>query len=216
APALLAFRGQVLELDGQGAFMEVNGAEPIIPREGEFTVECWAMSAVAPGGPLREILSQGPADRDRTVPGKPFYLGSDQGGMLRAGDPWTRTGVAVPSSGWHHYALVRGSDQTRLYLNGRLSATLARPIENPPVGPFRIGQQWGTDWEPWAGQVDDVRVWNVARSESQIRTNLSATLTGREPGLVGYWNFEDAAQPGRDLSPHARHGTLLAGATVTD
>ena len=31
---------------------------------------------------------------------------------------------------------------------------------------------------------DDVRIWNVARSQAQIQANMNCTLTGHEAGLV--------------------------------
>src|SRR6185436_13647302 len=64
------------------------------------------------------------------------------------------------------------------------------------------------------GSMDEVRVWKVARTAEQIRENLSKPLTGREPGLVGLWNFDDPANPGRDASPNGLHGKLI-GPTQT-
>src|SRR5439155_5323671 len=37
---------------------------------------------------------------------------------------------------------------------------------------------------------------------------------GREPSLVGLWNFDDPANPGRDVSPGAHHGKLIGQATI--
>jgi len=41
------------------------------------------------------------------------------------------------------------------------------------------------------GQLDELRVWSVARTEKQIRDTMFTSLHGNEPGLVGYWRFED-------------------------
>src|SRR6185436_684567 len=84
------------------------------------------------------------------------------------------------------------------------------------AGPFRLGRQWGRDEEFWQGQIDDVRVWNVARSEEEISTNRFSNLTGNEAGLVGCWNFEDDIRPGRDLTSRARDGELRGGARIVD
>jgi hypothetical protein len=45
------------------------------------------------------------------------------------------------------------------------------------------------------------------RSPQQIRENLTKQLTGRESGLVGLWNFADAANPGRDASQNGNHAS---------
>src|SRR5262249_31885001 len=64
------------------------------------------------------------------------------------------------------------------------------------------------------GQLDEVRIWNVARTEEQIRETMSRKLTGQEPGLVGLWNFDDPANPGRDSSPGRHDGQLMGNAAV--
>jgi hypothetical protein len=48
------------------------------------------------------------------------------------------------------------------------------------------------------GDFDELRVWNVARTATQIRDNYNRTLVGDESGLVGYWKFDDA--PGSTMA----------------
>ena len=66
------------------------------------------------------------------------------------------------------------------------------------------------------GEMDEVRLWRTARTPEQIRENIGRKLTGSEEGLVGLWNFDDPANPGRDASPGAHHGKLIGQATVTN
>jgi len=37
--------------------------------------------------------------------------------------------------------------------------------------------------------VDEVRIWNTARTQEQIQSSMYRELTDNEEGLVGYWNF---------------------------
>ena len=40
--------------------------------------------------------------------------------------------------------------------------------------------------------MDEFRIWNTARTESEIQSyNESNSLNGNEPGLVGYWKFDE-------------------------
>src|SRR5947208_12107575 len=61
--------------------------------------------------------------------------------------------------------------------------------------------------------MDEVRVWNYARPPEQIRANLFTTLTGKEPGLVGYWNFDDGNA--NDLASGQHHGELVGNVQFT-
>jgi hypothetical protein len=107
-------------------------------------------------------------------------------------------------------------------LNGRLAASNAytgsfSALKNGDLN--RLGSTVSsvdlTDVDPpFQGQLAELRVWNVARTEEQIRKSMAQKLTGQETGLVGLWNFDDPANPGRDASPGAHHGTLRGNAQV--
>ena len=45
-------------------------------------------------------------------------------------------------------------------------------------------------------RLDELRIWNIVRSESEIRFDMSRRLIGDEPGLVGYWRLDEGE--GRD------------------
>ena len=58
----------------------------------------------------------------------------------------------------------------------------------------------------YRGQIDEVRVWNRVRTPQEIDANRHRRLSGEEPGLVGLWNFDDPAQPGKDRTAGGHHG----------
>ncbi len=39
--------------------------------------------------------------------------------------------------------------------------------------------------------MDELRVWNYALTENQVRQTMCKKLTGQEPGLIGYWTFDE-------------------------
>src|SRR5262249_50330000 len=85
-------------------------------------------------------------------------------------------------------------------------ATITQHTENT------LGVGWGGDTS-LAGQMDEVRVWRVARSPEQIATNRFSKLTGKEPGLVALWNFDRVTNnvvP--DLIPNGQQGNLVGTA----
>ena len=44
---------------------------------------------------------------------------------------------------------------------------------------------------PWLGNIAEMRIWNISRSEDDIARNKRRRLTGSEPGLVSYYKFNE-------------------------
>jgi hypothetical protein len=68
--------------------------------------------------------------------------------------------------------------------NGR--STLPASSHDFVIGATNEG---GTNVKHFDGLLDDVRVWNVARTQAQIQASKNSELLGTESGLVGYWKF---------------------------
>ncbi len=93
---------------------------------------------------------------------------------------------------WRHVAITFISGNQRLYLDGVLDGTavLGGSMNNNPSIPLNIGA-WigGTGYA--RAMIDEVRIWNIVRTQDEIRQTMSTQLTGLEPGLVSYWRFDD-------------------------
>ena len=101
-------------------------------------------------------------------------------------------------------------------MNGSLVATYEGDAPNPPDGDFTIGRQFGDNGQHWYGTIDEVRVFDVALSQSDIQSTLYTELSGDEEGLVGYWDFnEGTGDVLYDQSGNENHGTIY-GATWSD
>ncbi|MBC7783109.1 MAG: hypothetical protein H7144_04655 [Burkholderiales bacterium] len=60
------------------------------------------------------------------------------------------------------------------------------------------------------GALDDVRIWNTARTLAQISTNYTHELTGNEAGLAGYWKLNEAdGETTDDASPADTTGNII-------
>src|SRR5262249_19052432 len=82
--------------------------------------------------------------------------------------------------------------------------------------PLGIGHSnFPSEW--WDGELDEVRIWNTARSAAEIQSNMCRSLTGTEPGLMGYWRFDEGSGTTvMDASGHGFDGTLVNGAEWVD
>ncbi len=118
-------------------------------------------------------------------------------------------GGVVPTDQWTHIAVTFDGAHRRHYIDGELVATFAETGPLPPsTDEVRIGSD--TLWEHSPnGPVDEVRLWNVARTQAQIRETINAPITSAtgNPGLVAVWPFENN---GNDII-HGHNGT--AGGT---
>jgi hypothetical protein len=91
---------------------------------------------------------------------------------------------------WHHVAAVREAAQIRLLVDGTFSAAASVTAGTNITNTWSIilgrdsilGQQY-------AGAIDELRIWNVARTDSAILGTMNTPLTGKETGLVGYFDM---------------------------
>jgi alpha-tubulin suppressor-like RCC1 family protein len=174
-----------LSFNGSSSFLDAGTA--VIPTNGDFTVECWALCPTAPNTSAA-ILSQGSS-------GNAFSIGLDGGNNLRLGESWgtVSPAVAFPFGGWHHFAVVKSSTNTLFYLDGTSRLNRGSAILNPTASALRLGRQYATAGEYWPGSVDDVRIWNRALSGTEIQNYSTQPPTGMEPGLVAAWEFNEGA-----------------------
>jgi len=187
APEPVSLADSCLIFNG-GQFAEASGS--LIPLKSAFTVEAWVYDQGDNGG-FVEFISQG------KQPG-PFYLGTTQGsGVIRAGDAWGDTGKVMPKNAWTHLAVTK-SDSARgtLYINGESVGSTSGFTFGSGGTPFRLGRQFGDIGEHFTGCMDEVKIFSVARSAEQIKSDMQKTDGAiSEPDLIAYYNFNDTSDP---------------------
>jgi len=95
------------------------------------------------------------------------------------------------SNTWNHFAVVAGAGSMRIYRNGVLETN--RPGADTFVRGNYLLEIGGasTHGQYFRGQVDEVRIWNVARTQSEIQFNMHRPLEGDEAGLRAYYRFDE-------------------------
>lgn len=104
---------------------------------------------------------------------------------------WADTAIPAKLNAWTHVAWVKSGTSIKLYLNGQVAyeANSAPSTLGQNNSPFRIGDRVNTEF--FQGRVDEVRVWDVARTADQISQNFHKRVAGDEAGLRGYWDFNE-------------------------
>lgn len=114
---------------------------------------------------------------------------------------------------WSHIALVKEGTTFKIYINGSLAATTPAPNAVNIVGAYQLG--FVDNY--YAGLLDEVRFWNVSRSQSDIQATMNVPLSGTESGLLDYYNFNQGIVGGNNTSittlldntATANNGTLV-------
>ena len=99
---------------------------------------------------------------------------------------------------WQHFAYVLNGANARLYRNGELVGEKTSSTGyNVNWGHFKIGD---TGSNTINGQLDEFRMWSVARTQQQIKDDMHNVLTGSEVGLKLYLQFNAASGVAEDYS----------------
>lgn len=179
--------------------------------EGQLTVEAWINL-------ISTIPNQKIAGNIDPFTNSGFMLGIENGGLYcEVKDTLglhTFTAQTVPSGEWVHIAFTyRAGGRFRGYVNGIMVAD--EPATSQLIGDngttnFRIGvAPWDPNYFRANGLIDEVRVYNIEKSVSQIREQMRVALVGPVSGLIGYWRFsEGSGTTTVDLSGYNHTGTL--------
>ncbi len=181
--------GLSLSLDGSGDFVEL-GNPAALQITGDQTIEMWLYptSFSARRNPWAKAYGGEGTITLETNGTLNYYYGTNGGN----GSPYQGFTMTdpIPLNEWTHLALVRDlSNMTlRWYKNGELVNEAGAQYNNAASGglPAYIGRGYVNDF---AGYIDELRIWSVARSQTEVQEFLNRNLTGNEPGLNAYWDF---------------------------
>ncbi|WP_235908569.1 putative Ig domain-containing protein [Roseiconus nitratireducens] len=184
--------GQSVYLDGFGEYVQVGPAESLRLSD-SFTIEAW----VYPTGPGSHASAGGIiVNKEGEYEIARFTDGTLQWAFANASPGWTwiSTGAVIPEDTWTHVAISYQNGQVSSYLNGSLvheySGSGSIGDVSSGADDFRIGGRQSAD-QFFQGRIDDVRVWNLARSGAELAASKDAELSGTESGLAGYWKFNE-------------------------
>jgi hypothetical protein len=131
--------------------------------------------------------------------------------------------AALPSSAgtWHHVAYVLDRSDAgfvnALYVDGQEAGkTTAGPNNlTPLVFLLGVSESGGVPQYTnyFAGYLDEIRVWTVARTAQEIQAEMNGEVLSVEPGLVAYFNCNEILDGGLllDMSGNGNNALLGGG-----
>jgi hypothetical protein len=215
--ASAAGAGNALDFDGSNDYVEC-GNDASLTEFNNFTMEAWVY--LEDSNSNQKILGKFD-DWDNY-----YIMGVGSGvhySQLNASGQ--KCGFAtgnVSSNEWTHLAVTfsKGNGGTNGafygYVNGQIVYSKTDVADaaisvSKAAYPFRIGvAPWDINAFKVDGQIDEVRIWNDARTEAEIRENMCKTLVGDESGLVAYYKMTDGSGTSlTDNSTNSNTGTLI-------
>ncbi len=210
APAGVGAAKRSLLLDGDGDYVEVPYASDLNTLSA-ITIEAWVKRT---------------ASRCETVVGngwrESYWLGFCNGPIRFYHTGYQRVdgSTNILPGQWTHIAVTYDGTTRRYYVNGQLDLeTTANngPITGAPggavlgIGGDRHGGCTDATLCGFQGLIDEVRIWNVVRTQAEIRADMYRAISGTQPGLVAVWHFDGDAQD----AVGGHHGTLQGNATFS-
>lgn len=119
--------------------------------------------------------------------------------------------TTVPLNTWSHVAGTWDGTTIRVFLNGVQIGTEAKAGAFPSMNQnVKIGGGLNNGTEYFTGNITDVRIWNVVRSQAEIDLNKAKCLDFNTSGLLALYTMNDGSGSSslRDFTGHGYNGAL--------
>jgi len=93
---------------------------------------------------------------------------------------------------WYHIAFVMTTSDTEIFVNGASIGTTGNGINTAVTGAnlcFGAANSSSTT-ELFEGELDEIRVWNTARTAAQISENMNTAISATTAGLLDYYPID--------------------------
>jgi hypothetical protein len=216
----LSAQNHCLNFDGTNDRVDCGNASSVQITGSSITLEAW----IYPTSWQPNFWQGNIINKELNGPNNGYMLRVGGGGFLNfnlGSGVWnelTSSTAVLTLNTWQHIAGVYDGSYLRLYVNGVATDSLAATmsIANATGKNLTIGD-WSSIGRHFEGSIDEARVWNVARSTSDIQNSMNSELCN-QAGLVAYYKFNQGIAQGNnssiiqliDASGNNNHGTLTS------
>lgn len=214
-----AHAGPGMALNFDGSDDEVQSTINMTSTD-TFTLEAWLKFESLTG-------KQSPLDFQQTASGAQLTLNKENTTNLLSlsiDDGTSATTLystaVIAADQWYHVAIVYAEKRVLIYINGvqTLNGSTALSYRTTASNDFYIGASDGSSHSNVI--IDEVRMWDDIRSQSEILSGMFRTLEGDETNLVAYYRFDQQSATGHttlyDYTENGQDGTLSNMDATTD
>ncbi|PKP17520.1 MAG: hypothetical protein CVU05_15400, partial [Bacteroidetes bacterium HGW-Bacteroidetes-21] len=189
--------GNALDFDGVNDYV---AGEPFTMQIDNVSIEAWVKWNGVEAGQNQIVVYNG----NTSSSGFGLFINSGDNyeiSLLCGGASIATSDYKLSTGVWTHLAVVRNGGTWTFYANGIPYSLSENPIpltisasDHGLIG----GNVSGT--EPFGGQMDEVRIWEIALSACDIAGFMHSEMTGEEDDLVAYFNFNQGVADGDNTS----------------
>lgn len=112
---------------------------------------------------------------------------------------WAEAGGFIPTGAWSHIATTYTGTTLTIYLNGRSIyvsnsiAAVGNNAERFTIGARTVLANGDASSERFQGEIDEVRIWDSARSQVNIESDMHNPPTLSDSNLKAYYDFNEAS-----------------------
>jgi hypothetical protein len=175
--------GNAMQMSGTQYAQSNNPALPL--GNASRTIEAWVKTTTATNGVVANW-------------GQPFT--NQRSGLIVVGNHIYYVGenndlsgsINISDGSWHHIAATFDGTTLKLYVDGVLDGSSTKSF-NTTGTTLRIGQRSLGDAgsELFNGTIEELRIWNVARTQAQLLANRFAEIPANSTGLVAYYKMNE-------------------------
>jgi len=197
------FPGTALEFDGSNDYVSIPSDASL--NNSQFTVEFW----VATNNPGNWT---GMIDKGRSTNSDWCFLTGNTGqtdGVIFAvgnGSGINEISYSWNDALWHHVAGSYDGTTMKLYVDGQIRGAKTCSLSNT-TNNITFGSRRNLTYS-FEGNLEEIAIWNIARSIQDIRENMHLPFNGYETNIVAYWQLNDGSGTLAADSINYNHGTL--------
>ena len=206
---------------GNGSSVQLSGTA--------ITLEAW----IYPTGWQTNVWQGNIINKESNSPDYGYMLRCGAGGKLNfnmGNGSWkelTSTNSVLTLNTWQHVAATYDGSKIRLYVNGIPVDSLATSVSFSSASQNLTVGNWSdaSSNRTFIGSIDEARIWNVARTKSEIVNAMGGEFCAPPAGLVACYRLNEGTASGNnsgvgiayDFTSNGNNGTLsgfaLSGAT---
>jgi len=202
-PEIDRFAGSTLKFDGSDDF--VNCGNPsTFDITSYITVEAWIYFD---GGEFFPRITDKYPAPSVYIRGDTDQLGwfGEVGGLS---EDFRFPNTVIPRNEWNHVCVTYDGTHIKSYLNGELFDAIAKSgALSTTTNSLFVGNRASGD-RAFDGKIDELRIWNIAKTDEEIRENMHLPLSESESGIVSYWQFNKGTGTTAVDKISGNHGTL--------